>query len=58
MTYICGSKLAIIGPDNGLSRGQHEAFIGTNTGILLIGLIGTNCIEISRDIHTFSFKKM
>ena len=30
----------------------------TNTGILLIGPLGTNFSEIFIEIHTFSFKKM
>ena len=36
MTHICVSKLTIIGSDNGLSPGRHQAFIWTNAGILLI----------------------
>ena len=39
--YICVSKLTIIGSDNGLSPGQHQAIIWTNTGILLIGPLET-----------------
>ena len=34
--YICGSKLAIIGSDNGLSPDQHQAIIWTDAGISLI----------------------
>ena len=33
---ICISNLTIIGSDNGLSRGQYQAIIWTNVGILLI----------------------
>ena len=36
----------IIGSDNGLLPGQHQAIIWTNVGILLIGPLGTNFNEI------------
>ena len=36
VTHICVGKLTIIGSDNGLSPGRHQAIIWTNTGILLI----------------------
>ena len=58
MTHICVSELNIIGSDNGLSPGRRQAIIWTNAGILLIGPLGTNFIEILSEIHTFSFKKM
>ena len=58
VTHICSSKLTIIGSDNGLSPGRHQAIIWTNAGILLIGPLGTNFDEILIEIHTFSFKKM
>ena len=58
MTHICVSKLIIIGSDNGLSPGRHQATIWTNIGILLIGPLGTNFSEISIEIHISSFKKM
>ena len=48
----------MIGSDNGLSPGRHQAFIWTNAGILLIGLGGKNLGEILIEIHTFPFKKM
>ena len=51
-------KLTIIGSDNGLLPGRRQAIIWTNTGILLIGPLGTNFIEILIGIQTFSFKKM
>ena len=57
-THICISKLTIIGSDNGLSPGRHQAIIWTNARILLIGPLGTNFSEILIKIHTFSFKKM
>ena len=62
---MCVVELAIIGPDNSLSPGQYslspgqcQAIIWTNAGILLIGPLETNFIEISIGIQTFSFKKM
>ena len=56
--HICVVKLTIIGSDNGLSPGRRQAIIWTNAGILLIGPLGTNVIEILIGIQTFSFKKM
>ena len=58
VTHICVGNLTIIGLDNGLSPGRHQAIIWTNAGILLIGPWGTNFSEILIDIHTFSFKKI
>ena len=55
---VCVSKLTIIGPDNGLSPGRHQAIIWTNAGILLIPTLGTNFSEILIEINTFSLKKM
>ena len=48
----------MIGSDNGLSPGRHQAIIRTNVGIMLIGPFGTNFSEILIEILTFSFKKM
>ena len=56
--YICVGNLTIIGSDNGLSPGRHQAIIWTNTGILLIGPLVTNFSEILIEILTFTFKKM
>ena len=56
--HICISKLTIIGSDNGLLPGWHQAIIWTNAGILLIWSLGTNFSEMSIEIYTFSFKKM
>ena len=56
--HICISDLPVIGSDNGLSPGQHQAIMWTNAGILLIGPLGTNISDILIKIHTFSFKKM
>ena len=42
MTHICVNKLTIIGSDNGLLPGRRQAIIWTNSGILLIGPLGTN----------------
>ena len=58
VTHICVGNLTIIGPDNGLSPGWHQAIIWTNAGILLIQTLGTNFSEILREIYTFPFKKM
>ena len=55
-THICVSKLTIIGSDNALSPGRHQAIIWTNAGILLIEPFGKN--EILIEIHTFSLKEM
>ena len=56
--HISVSKLSIIGSDNGLSPDRRQAIIWTNAGILLIGPLGTNFIEIIVGIQTFSFRKM
>ena len=58
VTHICVVKLTIIGSDNGLSPGRRQAIIWTNAGILLIGPLETNFIEILIGIQTFSFRKM
>ena len=58
VTHICINKLAIIGSDNSLSPGRHQAIIWTNAGILLIEPPGTNFSEIEIEMYTFSFKKM
>ena len=58
VTHIYIVKLTIIGSDNGLSPGRRQAIIWTNAGILLIGPLGTNFIEILVGIQTFSFKRM
>ena len=58
MTHICVSKLTIIGSDNDLSPGRHQAIIWTNAGILLIRTLGTNFSEILGEILSFSFSKM
>ena len=58
VVHICISKLTIIGSDNGLSSGWHQAIIWTNVGILLIETLGTNFNEILSEINTFSSKKI
>ena len=58
VTHICVSKSTVIGSENGLSPGRHQAIIRTNAGILLIGHSGTNFSEILIGIDTFSFKEM
>ena len=56
--YICVSEIPNIGSDNGLSPGRRQAIIWTNVGLLLIRTLRTNFVELLREIHTFSFKKM
>ena len=46
VTHICVSIVIIIGSDNGLLPGQHQAIIWTNAGTLLIGPLGINLSEI------------
>ena len=59
VTNICIGKLTIIGPDNGLSPGRHQAIIWTNAVILLIEPLGRNFNrEILIGIQIFSIKKM
>ena len=47
-----------VGSDNGLSSIRRQVIIGTNAGLLSIGLLGTNFSEISIKIQNFLFKKM
>ena len=56
--YICVRELNIIGSGNGLSPGRRRASIWTSAGILSTWPSGTNFIEMSIEIHTFSLKKM
>ena len=56
VTYICFSKLTIIGSDNGLAPRRRQTIIWTDDGILLIGPLGTNFSEILIGMQTFSFK--
>ena len=58
VTHICVVKLIIIGSDNGLSPGRRQAIIWTNAGILSIGPLGANLIEILIGVQTFLLKKM
>ena len=55
MTHICVGKLTIIGSDNGLSPGRHQAIIWTNAGTLLIEPLGTNFSEILIGIQIMIF---
>ena len=57
VTHICVSKLNIIGSENGLSPGRHQAIIWTNAEILLTEPLGTNFSEMLIKIHIFSSKK-
>ena len=58
VTHICVSKLTIIGLDNGLSPELRQAISWTNSGLLLIGPLGTNLSEIFIEFLAFSFEKM
>ena len=55
--HICVSKPSIIGSDNGLSPGRHQAIILTNAGILLIEPLESHFSEILIEINIFLFKK-
>ena len=57
MTHRCISKLTTIDSDNGWLPGQCQAIIWISTGILLIGTLGTNFIEIVIETKTFSWRK-
>ena len=56
MMHICIGKLIIIGSDNGLSPGRHQAIIWTNTGILLIGLWGQTPVKFKSKFKYFHWK--
>ena len=58
VTHICFGNQTIIGSDNGLSPGRHQAIIWTEAELLLIEPLGTNFSEILIEIHTFSLQKM
>ena len=53
VTHMCISNLTIIGSDNGLLPGRHQAAIWTNAWIMLIGPLGTHFSKISIEIQTF-----
>ena len=55
---MCVIKLTIMGSDNGLSPGRHQANIWTNDGIWLIQTLGKNFSETLSEIPIFSLKKM
>ena len=57
VTYICVSKLTIIGSDNGLSPDRRQAIIWTNAGISLFGTLETNFSKISIWIKILSIKE-
>ena len=57
LSHICMGNLIIISSDNGLSPGPRQAIIWTNVGILSIGTLGTNFIEILSKIHQFHSRK-
>ena len=51
------SKLTIIGSNNVVSPGQHQAIIWTSAWLLSVGALGTNFSEISIKLQNFSFTK-
>ena len=56
---ICASMNRVnIGSDNALSPGRRQPIMSTNTGLLLIGPLGTNLSEILMQILTFSLNKI
>ena len=57
MTHISVSKLSIIGSDNGFVAWLSSHYY-TNAEKLLIQTSGTNFIEISDEMHAFSFNTM
>ena len=44
--HVCVGDLTVIGSDNGLAPGRCQTIIWTSAGILLIGPLETNFIEI------------
>ena len=58
VTHICASNVTIIGSDSGLSPGQHQAIIWTNSVLLSIGPLRTNFSQTVFKIQMFLFKKM
>ena len=54
---MCVSDLTIIGSDNGLSPGRHQAIIWTNELIYLIGTLGTNVSKIIIELQTNHSRK-
>ena len=53
VTHICVGNVTTIGADNGLALTRRQAILWTNSGILLIGPLGTNVSEILIEIHAF-----
>ena len=47
-------KMTMISSDNGLAPEHRQTIFWTNTGILLIGPLGTNFSEILIEIQAFS----
>ena len=58
MTHICVNIIIIIGSDNDLLSGRHQAIIWIDAGLSLIGPLGITFSEILIEINTFSLKKM
>ena len=58
VTHIWVDDSTIVGPDNGLPPGGHQAIIWTNAGIFLNRLRGTNFSEtLTKLIHFFNSRK-
>ena len=58
VTQIYVGNLTIIGSNDGLCPGRHQAIIWTNAGMLFIGPLETNFSEILIKSPTSLFKKM
>ena len=58
MHIYASVNYTIIGSDNGLLPGRHQAIIWTNAGISITRPLRTNFSDILIEIYTFSFKKM
>ena len=56
VTHICVGKRTIIGPDNDMSPGRHQAIIWTNAWVLLIKTLETNFSDSLIEIQIFWLK--
>ena len=54
MTHICVGKLTIIGSDNCLSPGRHQAITWTNAEILLVGPLDQTSVK-KNNRNSYSF---
>ena len=53
MMHTCISRLTVIGPENGLSPGRHQAIIWTNAGMLLTEPVRTTSVKYNRSSFIF-----